>query len=221
MAFVHLGVRSEYAIVDSIVRIDELVQSAKENGQTALGLADLYNTFALVKFYKACVGAGIKPLLGSEVVVADSLDADGEFSVILYAMNNDGYKNLLRLVSDSYTMRPMGDNGKVINETPIITKSALAERNDGLIAILTHRSEIAQTLYSQHPQWVLQKFEYWQQTFGDRLYLGIKRTHTGDDEYNENAIIYGSQAGIPIIAHNDVRFMNKTPELIGKEEHQQ
>lgn len=218
MAFVHLGVRSEYAIVDSIVRIDELVQSAKEDGQTALGLADLYNTFALVKFYKACVGAGIKPLLGSEVVVADSLDADGEFSVILYAMNNDGYKNLLRLVSDSYTMRPMGDNGKVINETPIITKSALAERNDGLIAILTHRSEIAQTLYSQHPQWVLQKFEYWQQTFGDRLYLGIKRTHTGDDEYNENAIIYGSQAGIPIIAHNDVRFMNKTPELIGKED---
>ncbi|TWV80663.1 DNA polymerase III subunit alpha [Moraxella sp. VT-16-12] len=218
MAFVHLGVRSEYAIVDSIVRINELVQAAKQDGQTALGLADLHNTFALVKFYKACIGAGIKPILGSEVVVAPSMDSQDEFSVILYAMNDDGYKNLLRLVSDSYTTRPMGDNGKVIKHTPIVTKDALAKRNSGLIAILTHRSEIAPILSSQHPQWAIQRFEFWQATFGDRLYLGIKRTHTGDDTYNKNAIIYGSQAGIPIIAHNDVRFINKTPELIGKED---
>ena len=152
MAFVHLGVRSEYAIVDSIVRIDELVKTAKQDGQTALGLADLHNTFALVKFYKACISAGIKPILGSEVVVAPTMDNDDNFSVILYAMNNDGYKNLLRLVSDSYTMRPMGNHGKVIKDTPIVTKSALNEYNNGLIAILTHRSETAPPLYSQHPQ---------------------------------------------------------------------
>ncbi|MDO4895917.1 MAG: DNA polymerase III subunit alpha [Moraxella sp.] len=221
MAFVHLGVRSEYAIVDSIVRIDELVARAKEDGQTSLGLADLHNTFALVKFYKACTKAGIKPILGAEVVIGDAIDDNAEynnFSIILYAMNNDGYKNLLRLVSDSYTMRPMGDNGKVAILTPIITKSALTERNDGLIAILTHRSETAPALYSQHPERVLELLDYYKSTFGDRLYLAIKRTHTGDDDYNKNTIIYGSQAHIPIIAHNDVRFMNPSVQSLGKED---
>ena len=60
MSFVHLGVRSEYAIVDSIVRIKELVAKASQDGQTSLALADLSNTFALVKFYKACLAHKIK-----------------------------------------------------------------------------------------------------------------------------------------------------------------
>lgn len=109
MSFVHLGVRTEYAIVDSIVKIKELVKRAVDDGQTALGIADFKNIFALVKFYKACIGAGIKPLLGTEVITGDDFSATAEhesFSVILYAMNNDGYQNILRLVSDSYTTDP-------------------------------------------------------------------------------------------------------------------
>lgn len=222
MAFVHLGVRSEYAITDSIVRIKELVKKAKEDGQHALGLADLHNVFALVKFYKACVAAHIKPLLGVEVVVGDNIDKNAQsdnFSVILYAMNNAGYQNLLRLVSDSYTNRPLADNGKVLIDTPIVTKSALFGQNDGVIAILTHRSEIATPLKSNHPERVLSMLKPWQKAFGDRLYLAIKRTHKGEDDYNQAAIIYGSQAGIPIIAHNDVRFINASPtQILGKED---
>lgn len=219
--FTHLGVRSEYTIVDSIVRIKELIKRAQADGQTALGLADLHNTFALVKFYKACIGAGIKPILGAEVVVGAAIDADAQYngySIILYAMNNDGYKNLLRLVSDSYTLRPMGDHGKVSISTPIVTFEALKSYNDGLIAILTHRSDIAIPLMSNHPERVLEVLRPWQMMFGDRLYLAIKRTHEQDDSYNRNAIIYGSQAGIPIIAHNDVRFINPSIESLGRDE---
>ncbi|OOR90042.1 DNA polymerase III subunit alpha [Moraxella caviae] len=216
MAFTHLGVRSEYAIVDSIVRIKELVKAAAADGQTALGLADLNNMFGAVKFYKACVGAGIKPILGSEVTIGEAIDRDAEdngHTVILYAMNNDGYKNLLRLLSDAYTDRPMGENGSVLVHTPIITKAALKERNDGLIAILTHRSEVAESLQGNHPEQAQPILAAWKAVFGDRLYLAIRRTKDADNDFNTQAVIQGSKAGVPVVAHNDVRFMNPVPEL--------
>lgn len=215
MAFVHLGVHSEFAIVDSIVRIKDLVKAAKADGQTALALADLNNMFAVVKFYKACTAAGIKPIIGLEATIGDAIDRTAEenaHTVMLYAMNNGGYKNLLRLLSDAYTDRPKNDNGTVSVHTPIITKDALFAHNDGIIAILTDRSETANVLKGNHPESFANCVRPWQEVFGDRLYLGIKRTHTGDDGYNRQAIIQGSQAGIAIIAHNDVRFMNPVPE---------
>ncbi|MFB6349738.1 DNA polymerase III subunit alpha [Moraxella sp. ZJ142] len=214
MSFVHLGIRSEYAIVDSIVRIKQLVKAAAADGQTSLALADYNNMFAAVKFYKACIGAGIKPILGAEVVIGNQLDreaAEARQTVILYAMNNDGYQNLMRLISDAYTERPMNDHGSVIFETPVITKQALSERADGLIAILTHRSEIALSLRGNHPDHALPLLQAWQDIFGDRLYIGIRRVKAGDDQFNENAIIQASKLGIAIVAHNDVRFINPSP----------
>ena len=74
MSFVHLGIRSEYAIIDSIVRIKDLVKAAVADGQDTLALADWNNMFAAVKFYKACIGAGIKPIIGAEVVVGEHSD---------------------------------------------------------------------------------------------------------------------------------------------------
>ncbi|OOS26593.1 DNA polymerase III subunit alpha [Moraxella porci DSM 25326] len=214
MSFVHLGIRSEYAIIDSIVRIKELVKAAANDGQTSLALADWNNMFAAVKFYKACIGAGIKPILGAEVVIGDTIDkdaADARHSVILYAMNNQGYQNLMRLISDAYTNRPMNDNGSVLFETPVITKHALSQYSDGLIAILTHRSEIAQSLLGNHPDNALPLLQAWQEVFGDRLYIGIRRVKTGDDRFNQNAIIQAAKLGIAIVAHNDVRFINPSP----------
>lgn len=211
MAFVHLGVRSEYAIVDSIVRIKPLVKAAAADGQTALALADFNNMFAAVKFYKACIGAGIKPILGAEVVIGEEIDhvaQDNQHSVILYAMNNNGYQNMLRLISDAYTQRPMGPNGTVSIHTPIVTKKALQNLCDGIIAVLTHRSEIASPLLGNHPENALPILQSWQKMFGDRLYLGIRRTKTSDNAFNTQAIIQASKLNIPIIAHNDIRFMN-------------
>lgn len=218
MAFVHLGVRSEYAITDSIVRIKQLVAAAAADGQSSLALADYNNMFAAVKFYKACIGAGIKPILGAEVVVGDAIDIQAQsdaYSVILYAMNNDGYQNLMRLISDAYTMRPKGDNGSVKIRTPIVTKNELFGRSQGLIAILTHRSEIAPTLLGSHPDHAQPLLTAWQDVFGDRLYLAIKRTHAGDDHYNEQALVQAAKLNIAVIAHNDVRFLNPVPRSDG------
>lgn len=214
MSFVHLGIRSEYAIVDSIVRIKDLVKAAVADGQDTLALADWNNMFAAVKFYKACIDAGIKPIIGAEVVVGEHSDkdaADARHSVILYAMSHHGYQNLMRLISDAYTNRPMNNHGSVEFETPVITKAALAEYSDELIAILTHRSEIAQPLLSHNPDNALPILQTWQDIFGDRLYIGIRRVKASDDKFNESAIIQAAKLGIAIIAYNDVRFIHASP----------
>lgn len=214
MSFVHLGIRSEYAIIDSIVRIKDLVKAAVADGQDTLALADWNNMFAAVKFYKACIGAGIKPIIGAEVVVGEHSDkdaADARHSVILYAMSHHGYQNLMRLISDAYTNRPMNNHGSVEFETPVITKAALAEYSDELIAILTHRSEIAQPLLGNNPDNALPILQTWQDIFGDRLYIGIRRVKASDDKFNESAIIQAAKLGIAIIAHNDVRFIHASP----------
>ena len=67
MAFVHFGIHTEFSITDPIVRIKALVKAAKADNQLALAISDLSNLYATVKFYKACLDAGIKPIIGSEV----------------------------------------------------------------------------------------------------------------------------------------------------------
>ncbi|MDO4426666.1 MAG: DNA polymerase III subunit alpha [Moraxella sp.] len=204
MSFTHLAVRTEYAIVDSIVRIKALVKAAKEDGQTTLGIADMSNLFAVVKFYKACIAEGIKPIIGTEVVIGEEADAtakDDGHSVILYAMDNTGYQNLLNLVSKSYT------HG-LIDGTPIIKKSDLFAENAGVIAILTERSDIGTPLKGNHPERAGKILSQWQDVFGDRLYIGIKRTHRkGENLFIKNAIKEAAPLGIPLVAFNDVRFL--------------
>ena len=69
MAFVHLGIHSEFSITDSIIRIKPLVKAAAADEQMALALTDLSNLYATVKFYRACLDAAIKPIIGAEIIL--------------------------------------------------------------------------------------------------------------------------------------------------------
>src|SRR5437879_13709342 len=75
-AFVHLRLHSEYSITDGIVRIDEAVARAKEDGMPALAITDLANVFGVVKFYKAARAAGVKPVIGCDVWVTNESERD-------------------------------------------------------------------------------------------------------------------------------------------------
>ncbi|MCP4010571.1 MAG: PHP domain-containing protein, partial [Proteobacteria bacterium] len=73
--FVHLHVHSEYSLSDSTVRISRLLSKAVDDGMAALAITDLSNVYGVVKFYKACLNAGIKPLIGAEVWVENPQDS--------------------------------------------------------------------------------------------------------------------------------------------------
>ena len=202
MAFVHFGVHSEFSITDSIVRIKALVAAAKADAQPALALTDLSNLFATVKFYRACLGAGIKPIIGAEV-----LTDDANHRVILLAMNNDGYKNLTRIVSFGFTDGLHYDHSR---GKPIVSTEQIFTHADGVIALLTEQSHVGQALMSNTPERADELIHAWQQRFSNRLYFAIKRTsRAGEDAYIQAVIHASHRHQLPIIAHNDVRFINQ------------
>ncbi|MGE6329509.1 DNA polymerase III subunit alpha [Psychrobacter pacificensis] len=200
MAFVHLGIHSEYSITDSIVRIKPLVKAAAADNQRALALTDLSNLYATVKFYRACLGAGIKPIIGSEVIM-DNEDT----RLTLLAMNNEGYQNITRIVSLGFTE---GRADPVNHGTPVIKRSHILEHAAGVIVLLTEKSDVGQALVGSMPEKADELLTEWQAQFGDRLYFAIKRTNrSGEDAFIRAAIHSGAKHNIPIIAHNDVRFL--------------
>ncbi|MGA4438799.1 DNA polymerase III subunit alpha [Psychrobacter pocilloporae] len=202
MAFVHLGIHSEYSITDSIVRIKPLVKAAAADNQRALALTDLSNLYATVKFYRACLGAGIKPIIGSEVIM-DNEDT----RLTLLAMNNEGYQNITRIVSLGFTE---GRADPVNHGTPVIKRNHILEHATGVIVLLTEKSDVGQALVGSMPEKADELLTEWQAQFDDRLYFAIKRTNrSGEDAFIRAAIHSGAKHNIPIIAHNDVRFLEQ------------
>ncbi|MCK4626848.1 MAG: PHP domain-containing protein, partial [Phycisphaerae bacterium] len=108
--FVHLHVHSEYSLLDGANRIGKLVSRAGETGMDALALTDHGNLFGAIAFYTACRAAGIKPILGIEAYISPTTRSDrsmGKMSeaswhMILLAMNEAGWRNLVKLSSRAY-----------------------------------------------------------------------------------------------------------------------
>ena len=129
--FVHLHVHSEYSLLDGANRIKDLPIRAKELGMNAIALTDHGVMYGVIDFYKACKKEGIKPIIGCEVYVANRTRFDKEAGLdynnhlILLAKNNEGYKNLTKLVSIGFT------DGFYYK--PRIDKEILKQYHEGLI----------------------------------------------------------------------------------------
>ena len=134
MNFTHLHVHTEYSLLDGAIRIKDLVKKVKENGMEAVTITDHGNMFGAIELYKECKKEGIKPILGCEVYVAprSRLEKQGKIDsepnhLILLAMNNTGYKNLIKLVSLGYT--------EGFYYKPRIDMEILKKYNEGIIAL--------------------------------------------------------------------------------------
>ena len=105
MGFVHLHVHTEYSLLDGAIRIKDLVKKAKEYNMKAVAITDHGNMFGAINMYKECIKEGIKPIIGCEVYVAPRSRTDKQGKIdtepnhlILLAMNNTGYKNLIKIL---------------------------------------------------------------------------------------------------------------------------
>ena len=108
--FTHLHLHTEFSLLDGACRIEQLVLRAKELGMQSLAITDHGNMYGAVDFYKACKAEGIKPIIGCEVYVAPRTRfdrdkvLDKEYNhLILLCKNEEGYKNLIKMVSKAYT----------------------------------------------------------------------------------------------------------------------
>ena len=144
--FIHLHTHSHYSFLQALPKIQDLVEKAKKEGMDALALTDTGNMHGAIEFYKEATKAGIKPILGVDIYLAprsrfdkdQNLDAKRS-RIVLLAENNEGYKNLLALVTKSWT--------EGFFERPRIDKELLKEHGDGIIAIIpSFAGDIAQLL---------------------------------------------------------------------------
>src|SRR3954462_2183630 len=110
--FVHLRLHSEFSIADGTNRIDDVVKAAAKDHQPALAITDLNNLFGAIKFYKAARGAGVKPVIGAEVLLQGvGPDPAALSRVVLLVQNRQGYLNLCELLARAWTQNVVRAQG--------------------------------------------------------------------------------------------------------------
>ncbi len=206
-SFVHLRVHSEYSLIDGIVRIRPLVDKVVERRMPAVAITDASNLFALIKFYNAAHSRGVKAIVASDVHVAPrraSGDPGGDPSpLVLIARNEEGYRNLRELLSRGYT------EGQKLG-LAILQPEWIAACSSGLIALSAGREgEIGRAILAGHLDEAESMIAYWQNVFGGDFYLELQRTgRIGEDEYNYHAVKLALKRDCPVVATNDVRFLD-------------
>ncbi|MDE2108465.1 MAG: DNA polymerase III subunit alpha [Gammaproteobacteria bacterium] len=199
--FVHLRLHSEYSLVDSVIRIPELVQAVATASMPAVALTDQGNVFALVKFMQAAETGGLKPLIGADLYLRDR-DGDGVSNFTLLCCDVPGYRNLSRLITRSYLEGQQ-------RGLPTLERAWLAAHCEGLIALSGAREgEIGRALLAGHDSQAFALAQEWIRWFPQRFYLEIQRTgREGDEEQLHAAVKLAARSGLPVVATNDVRFL--------------
>jgi DNA polymerase-3 subunit alpha len=198
--FVHLHLHSEYSLLDSTIRIPELVERCVALGQPSVAVTDHNNLFALVKFYKAAEARGIKPIAGADILLADGDEAPSRLTLL--CRDRDGYLALSRLLTRAW-MEGQRHDGVVARP------DWLRENNTGLFALAGRHSEAGRLAAAGKHDLAEQWRADWQRHTGERLHLELTRTQRdGEDPFNAFALHASAQRGIPVVASNDVRFLH-------------
>ena len=209
--FVHLHVHSEYSLLDGACRIKELINKAKENNMPALALTDHGVMYGVIQFYKEAVAQGIKPIIGCEVYLAPNSRKDKSYGkketpshLILLVKNKIGYQNLIQLVTKSFL--------EGFYYKPRIDKEILKEYSEGLIGLSACLQGEIPRLILQNSFTEAQKFALnYQEIFGEgNFYLELQNNTMPEQlKVNQELIELSKTLGIPLVATNDVHYINK------------
>ena len=211
MAFAHLHIHTEYSLLDGACRIPKLAKRVKELGQTAVAITDHGNMYGVIDFYRACKAEGVKPIIGCEVYVAPrtrfdrvhELDSSARH-LILLCKNEEGYRNLSHMVSQSYT------EGFYIK--PRIDLDLLRERHEGLVCLSACLAgELPRRIRNGDYEGAKAHAVEMDALFGrGNYYLELQDHGLQDDP----AVIAGlarihEETGIPLVCTNDAHYLEK------------
>ena len=202
--FVHLRLHSEYSLSDGLVRIKPLIARCRELGMPAVALTDQVNLFGLIKFYKAALAAGIKPIVGADLWVKHPEAPHQPDRLTLLVQNRTGYRNLTALISRAYL------EGQHLG-LPQVERGWVLQCADGLLALSGGREgDIGRWLLTGSEDRARQALTTWLEGFGDRFYLEVQRTgRPGEEEYLEAALHLAADLDVAVVATNDVRFLDR------------
>ena len=211
MGFVHLHCHTQYSLLDGAIRIADLIKTTRAFGQEAVAITDHGVMYGALDFYDKATEAGLKPIIGCEVYVAPGSMESRDlvpgmpkyFHLILLAMDNIGYHNLMRLVSLAHT--------RGFYYKPRVDRKTLEELNKGLIAM-------SACLQGEIPYWLLrdnaekagEAMDFYRRVFDGRFYLEIQDNGLPDqDKVNPLILDLGLRSGIPVAATNDCHYLRQ------------
>jgi len=211
--FVHLHVHTQFSLLDGACRVKDLLKKASDYHMPALAIADHGNMFGAINFYQTAIQYGVKPIIGCECYVANGSRFDkkpnpqkrGMSHLVLLAKDEQGYKNLMKLVSAAYL--------EGFYYKPRMDKEILAQYHEGLIATSAClKGEVAQAIRFDNFNTALKIADDLQQIFGKgNFYLELM--DNGIDEQkavNDGLIQIGKELGIGVVATNDVHYLEKS-----------
>ncbi len=209
--FYHLHVHTEYSLLDGAIRIDSLLNKAKEFGMDSIAVTDHGTMFGIAEFNEKARKASINPIIGCEMYVAPRTIADktvedkkGLRHVVLLAKNRQGYSNLCRLASIAQL--------KGFYYKPRIDRQLLREYSEGLIALSAClKGEISQYIIQDRYDDADATAEFYLKTFGeDNFFLELQ--HNGlklQDRVNSGLVDMSQRLSIPLVATNDCHYLSK------------
>ncbi|MCI8349526.1 MAG: DNA polymerase III subunit alpha [Firmicutes bacterium] len=212
MAFTHLHVHTEYSLLDGAARIKDLVSHAKELGMESLAITDHGAMFGVIDFYKECKKQGIKPIIGCEVYTAARKLTDKEADkdkhqghLVLLAKNEEGYKNLIKLVSIGYI--------KGYYYKPRIDKDVLRQHSKGIIALSACLAgNVQQRLLQGNYEGAKAEASELLDIFGKgNFYLELQDQGLEEEARIKPQMLQLSQElDVPVVATNDVHYVRKS-----------
>ena len=210
IGFTHLHLHTEYSLLDGACRIDRLMDRVKALGQTAVAITDHGVMYGCVDFYKAAKKAGVKPIIGCEVYVAtrSRLDKvsriDGNNHLVLLCKNEQGYKNLIKMVSKGFT--------EGFYNKPRIDRELLEKYHDGLICLSACLAgEIPQALLAGDYARARNTAKYYSELFGeDNYYIEIQDHGLQEQQQVLPQLIkLARELNLPLVATNDCHYLEK------------
>ena len=210
LGFVHLHIHSEYSLLDGANRIKDLPVRAKELGMNAIAITDHGVMFGAIDFYKACKANGVKPIIGCEVYVAPRGRKDKEPKIdekynhlILLAKNNEGYKNLAKLVSLGFI--------EGFYYKPRIDKEILEKYHEGIICLSACLAgEVNQAILNNNIEEAKKVALWFKNLFGEDYYLEVQNNGIKEQVLvNQKLVDLSRELNIPLVATNDAHYLKK------------
>ncbi len=211
--FVHLHVHTEFSLLDGAIRIDKLIEKSRNLGMEAVAITDHGNMFGAVQFYGRAVKAGVKPIIGCEIYVARgdrrdrSPDPNGQpnaYHMVLLVMNDEGYKNLSKLVTLGHL--------EGFYYHPRVDMELLREYNSGLIALSAClKGEVPYLISAGRIDLAREKAQEMAAIFDkDRFWLEVQANNLPEQiKVNASLREISQDLSIPLVATNDCHYLNR------------
>jgi DNA polymerase III subunit alpha len=203
--FVHLRLHTEFSVVDGTNRIDETINAAAGDHQPALAITDLNNLFGAIKFYKAARGAGVKPIIGAEILLQGLGKDSGALSrIVVLVQDRRGYLNLCELLARAYTKN-------VIKAQAVCKLEWLRELGEGLIVLSgAQAGPLGHALVQGDTQRAGELALELASIFPHRFYLELQRAGRPDDEAHVAAAVQlAARLNLPVVATHPVQFTHE------------